>query len=375
MAFVKFIDDGLNGRLVARGDWTVEQAEEIDHALKKLAPDVRRLRSIDIAYDDARRIDTTGAWLLVRTKQAFETAGIPASLTGKNPDRQVLIDAVLNRQVERLPPPAAPNQLIGTLAEIGSGVRMAGKDAFGILEFFGEIVRALVNLAFHPMRLRPAAIMTHMERSGLNAVPIIFLMSFLVGGIVAQQGAFQLKAYGGEVFAVNLVAILVMRELGLLLAAIMFAGRSGSSTTAELGAMNMREEIDAMRVIGLNPVEILAVPRLAALVLALPLVTILSDLAAILGALVACWLYVGIDPPAFLAQLHSVIKPRHLFIGLVKAPFMAVIIGVIACIEGFRVKGSSESLGRHTTASVVKAIFMVIVVDGLFAVVFAALDI
>lgn len=375
MAFVKFVDDGQHGVLMARGDWTVDRAEEIDHALKKLKPDGRRLRSVDIRFDEARRMDTTGAWLMVRTRASLEAAGIPASLRGDNPDRRVLIEAVMNRKIERTPPPPRRNQLVGTLEDIGAGVRAAGKDSIGILEFFGEVVLALLRIARHPSRLRPAAIITHVERTGLNAVPIVFLMSFLVGGIVAQQGAFQLKAYGGEVFAVNLVAILVMRELGLLLAAIMFAGRSGSATTAELGAMKMREEIDAMRVIGLSPVEILAIPRLTAFIIALPLVTVLSDLAALLGALITSWLYVGIEPSAFVEQLRNVLKPRHLFIGVVKAPFMAVIIGVIACIEGFRVQGSSESLGAHTTASVVKAIFMVIVVDGLFAVVFAALDI
>lgn len=375
MAFVKFVDEGQHGILVARGDWTVDRAEEIDHALKKLKPDGRRLRSVDIRFDGVRRIDTTGAWLLVRTSEAFEAAGIPTILEGNDPDRRALIDTVLNRKTEKSRPPLPRNQLIGTLADIGAGIRAAGRDARGILEFFGEVVIALSHIARHPSRIRPAAIATHLERTGLNAIPIVFLMSFLVGGIVAQQGAFQLKAYGGEVFAVNLVAILVMRELGLLLAAIMFAGRSGSATTAELGAMKMREEIDAMRVIGLNPIEILAIPRLAAFVIALPLVTVISDLAALLGALITSWLYVGIEPSAFIEQLRTVLKPRHLFIGVVKAPFMAVIIGVIACIEGLRVEGSSESLGKHTTASVVKAIFMVIVVDGLFAIVFAALDI
>lgn len=375
MAFVKFIDDGLHGTLQARGDWTIDRAEEIDHALKKLKPDGRRLHSVNIQFDGARRVDTTGAFLLVRTRINFEAAGIPTQISGTNPDRLGLIEAVASRKIEKKPAPAPQNQFLGTLEDIGSGVKSAGRDATGILEFFGEVVLAVGRIIRHPSRLRVASILTHMERAGLNSIPIVFLMSFLVGGIVAQQGAFQLKAYGGEVFAVNLVAILVMRELGLLLAAIMFAGRSGSSTTAELGAMKMREEIDAMRVIGLSPVEILAIPRLAAFVLALPLVTVISDFAALLGALVTSWLYVGIEPAAFLEQLRNVVKPRHLFIGVVKAPFMAVIIGVIACIEGFRVQGSSESLGSHTTASVVKAIFMVIVVDGLFAVVFAALDI
>jgi phospholipid/cholesterol/gamma-HCH transport system permease protein len=223
--------------------------------------------------------------------------------------------------------------------------------------------------------LRLISIVTHIERAGLQALPIVMLISFLIGAIIAQQGAFQLRRFGAEVFVVNLVGILVLREVGLLLAAIIFAGRSGSAYTAEIGAMKMREEIDALRVIGLNPIEILVIPRLIALVISLPLVTVASNFAALLGGLVACWLYLGIDPPVYIDNLRQAVTVAHLQVGLIKAPFMAMIIGIIACVEGLKVQGSTDSLGRHTTASVVKAIFMVIVLDGIFAIVFASLNI
>jgi phospholipid/cholesterol/gamma-HCH transport system permease protein len=199
------------------------------------------------------------------------------------------------------------------------------------------------------------------------------LISFLVGCIIAQQTIFQLERFGASVFVVDLIGILMLREVGLLLAAIMIAGRSGSAITAEIGSMRMREEIDAMRVMGLNPNEVLVLPRLIALVFGLPLLAFLASMAGIFGGGLTSWLYGGITPEAFLERLREAIGLNTFFVGLIKAPFMALIIALIACIEGFKVKGSAESLGRHTTASVVKSIFMVIVVDGLFAMFFGAI--
>jgi phospholipid/cholesterol/gamma-HCH transport system permease protein len=205
-------------------------------------------------------------------------------------------------------------------------------------------------------------------------VPIITLISFLVGAIIAQQGIFQLQRFGATTFVVDLVGILVLRELGVLLTSIMVAGRSGSAFTAEIGSMKMREEIDALRVMGLDPVEVLILPRLLALVISLPLLTFISSMAALFGAMLVAWFYGDISPDVFLVRLRESIGLNTFLVGLIKAPFMALVIGVIACIEGMRVKGSAESLGQRVTSSVVKAIFMVIVMDGLFAIFFAAID-
>jgi phospholipid/cholesterol/gamma-HCH transport system permease protein len=213
-----------------------------------------------------------------------------------------------------------------------------------------------------------------MENFAFRSVPIIALINFLVGCIVAQQAILQLNRFGAATFAVDLIGILVLRELAVLLTSIMVAGRSGSAITAEIGSMKMREEIDALRVMGLDPTEALVVPRLVALVLSLPLLTFLADLSAIFGGLVVAWAYGGISPESFITRLQSVIVLNTFLSGLVKAPIMALVIGMIATIEGMQVEGSAESLGRQVTKSVVKSIFMVIVVDGLFAIFFAAIN-
>jgi len=208
---------------------------------------------------------------------------------------------------------------------------------------------------------------------GVKAVPIIVLMSFLIGGIIAQQGAFQLRRFGGEVYAVNLAGILVLREIGVLLTAIMIAGRSGSAITAEIGSMKMREEVDALHVIGLNPISVLIFPRLVALTIALPLLTFVSNLAALLGAMLTLRLYSGISFANFLQGLQQSIDLFTIFAGLIKAPFMAIIIGLVASAEGLKVGGSAESLGLHVTAAVVKSIFLVILLDGIFAIFYASI--
>jgi phospholipid/cholesterol/gamma-HCH transport system permease protein len=214
----------------------------------------------------------------------------------------------------------------------------------------------------------------HLDRTGLQAVPIIFLMSFLIGGIIAQQSVFQLRYFGADVYVVDLVGILVLRELGVLLAAIMLAGRSGSAYTAEIGSMKMREEIDALQVIGLDPNEVLIMPRLLALVVALPLLTVIADMAALIGGAIVSFIYASISIESFILRLRDAVGLNTLLVGLIKAPFMGLIVGLIAAAEGLKVEGSAESLGRRTTASVVKAIFTVIVADGFFAMFFAAID-
>ena len=372
MAAVSYSVEGGLARLLASGEWTVNAAAERDRDLRavKSSPAPER---VEINLDGVTRIDTTGAFLLVQAARAFEAAGAKASFAGLSDDRKVLFQAVASRDVT--PPPAPPrtNRFVDLLAETGSGARKTARDAVEIVAFTGQVALAAARVARQPRSFRFTAIVSQVSRAGVTSLPIIILISFLIGAIIAQQGAFQLRRFGAEVFVVNLVGILVLREVGLLLAAIIFAGRSGSAYTAEIGSMRMREEIDAMRVIGLDPTEVLVLPRLIALVISLPIVTVVSNLAALLGGLVTCWLYLGIAPPVYLEQLQGALTTTHLWVGLIKAPFMALIIGIIACIEGLEVAGSTESLGLHTTASVVKAIFMVIVVDGIFAMVFAAI--
>jgi phospholipid/cholesterol/gamma-HCH transport system permease protein len=213
----------------------------------------------------------------------------------------------------------------------------------------------------------------HLDRVAWQAVPIVLLITFLIGGIIAQQGFFHFRKFGADEYVVDMVGILVLREIGVLIVAIMVAGRSGSSYTAELGSMKMREEIDALRTMGLDATEVLILPRVTALVLALPLLTFLGSLAALFGGGLVAWLYGGMSPEIFTARLKEAISVTHFKVGMIKAPFMALAIGVVACSEGLRVKGSAESLGLQTTTSVVKSIFLVIVLDGLFAIFFASI--
>jgi phospholipid/cholesterol/gamma-HCH transport system permease protein len=212
-----------------------------------------------------------------------------------------------------------------------------------------------------------------METIGVRSVPIIALINFLVGAIIAQQGIFQLRRFGAVILVVDLVSVLVLRELGVLMTSIMIAGRSGSAITAEIGSMKMREEVDALHVMGLRPVEVLVVPRILALVFSVPLLTFIADMSAIFGGILVSWIYGGITPTSFIALIPEAIGVNTFMVGMIKAPFMGLVIGLISCVEGFAVEGSAESLGRRVTASVIKAIFMVVVVDGLFGAFFAGI--
>jgi len=212
-----------------------------------------------------------------------------------------------------------------------------------------------------------------LDRVGWRAVPIILLITFLIGGIIAQQGFFHFRKFGADEYVVDLVGILVLREIGVLIVAIMVAGRSGSSYTAEIGSMKMREEIDALQTMGLDPIETLVLPRVIALTIALPILTFLGSMAALYGGGLVAWLYGGISPDIYIQRLTDAISLTHFKVGILKAPFMGLVIGIVACAEGLQVKGSAESLGLKTTASVVKSIFLVIVLDGLFAIFFASI--
>jgi phospholipid/cholesterol/gamma-HCH transport system permease protein len=237
----------------------------------------------------------------------------------------------------------------------------------------GAVAVALMRLALHPRRIRLTSMVHQLDNVGWRAVPIILLITFLIGAIIAQQGIFHFRKFGADIYVVDMVGILVLREIGVLLVSIMVAGRSGSAYTAELGAMKMREEIDALQTMGFDPIEVLVVPRIIALIIGVPILTFLGSMAALYGGGLVAWLYGGIDPDIFLQRLKEAISLDTFEVGMIKAPFMALVIGIVACVAGLKVKGSAESLGLQTTASVVESIFLVIVLDGLFAIFFASI--
>lgn len=363
-------EDGA-ARLFLRGRWTID-AEGIEARADALIAGAGGLKRVHLDLGGITRLDTAGAWLIGRACQMLETEGVRATIEAVRPEYEILLREARYRELK---PPQAKrgSYLIGVLAGIGRTVVSAGADVYRGVGFLGEVVAAAGKSIVSPSRFRLTSLVFHLESIAFRGAPIIALINFLAGAILAQQGIFQLRRFGASIFVIDLIGILMLRELGLLLAAIMTAGRSGSAITAELGSMKLQEEIDALTVLGLRPVDILIVPRVLALIISLPLLTFIADMAGIFGGLVVSWVYEGITPVRFLTGLQTAIGYHTFFSGLIKAPFMALVIGLIACTEGLAVEGSAESLGRHVTSSVVKSIFMIVVVDGLFAMFFAGI--
>ncbi len=357
-------------RAAVSGRWTAEHAARIERIVADLSEQTEGRLVFDLAA--VERLDTLGAWVLDRTRHELEGRGLATAVVNATPEQTILLDEIAYRGFQEVPR-VAHSSFVSFLVDVGQSVAGAGRDLVGGTAFLGELVSALVRVIVHPRRFRGSAVINQLEQIAYRGVPIIVLISFLVGCIVAQQGIFQLVKFGATAFVIDLTGILVLRELAVLLTSIMVAGRSGSAFTAEIGSMKMREEIDALRVMGLDPMEVLIVPRILALVIGLPLLTFISSLAALTGGGVTAWLYGDISVDVFLSRLRAAVGLNTFLVGLIKAPFMALVIGIIATIEGLSVKGSAESLGRNVTSSVVKSIFMVIVLDGIFAMFFAAL--
>lgn len=359
-------------RVALSGDWTSALGKQADVYAGQLM-EAGAGQKVVFDLSALGRMDTVGGWLIVRSARALQEKGATVTIVGESATHGILLKELSTHSTAE-PKTVGPSRLTNFLAGIGKTVVRAKDDAVSGLAFFGEVISALIRILYKPKTFRFTSLVTQMELVAWKGVPIIVLISFLVGCIVAQQGIFQLKAFGATAFTVDLVSILTLRELAVLLTAIMVAGRSGSAYTAELGSMKMSEEIDALRVMGLDPMEVLVVPRILALVIGLPLLTFLASMAGLLGGQITASLYGGITLDVYLTRLQSAIGLNTFFAGLIKAPFMALVIGVIACSDGFAVKGSAESLGQHVTSSVVKSIFMVIVMDGLFAMFYAAID-
>jgi phospholipid/cholesterol/gamma-HCH transport system permease protein len=354
------------------GVWTVEKSAPMEAAARRITKDANGARNVTLDLSQIDKLDTAGAWLIGRARAGFETSGAVATLEGSKSDYDTLLHEAHYRTFDD-GRGHSTHPLIDLLVDIGQSVVNAGKDIIAGIAFLGEVVGVLLLAMVSPKRFRITSIVYHVESFAFRALPIILLINFLVGCIVAQQGIFQFARFGASAFVVDLIGILVLRELAVLLTSIMMAGRSGSAITAELGSMKMREEIDALRVMGLDPIEVLVLPRILALIISLPILTFLADLAAIFGGMLVAWVYGDMSPEIFAARLQNAIGMNTFMVGLIKAPFMALMIGMIAVIEGFAVQGSAESLGRQVTGSVVKSIFMVIFVDGLFAMFFAAI--
>lgn len=357
--------------VAASGAWTTIHGHELE-ALIDGVPGEAPALTVDLA--GLRELDTLGASLLDRLLRSYETRGREARLVGLPTKFERLYAEVRRAQGEPVPPePRRERGPVAAVIEVGKSVVDVGGSLAAIVAMLGALGVAFVRVLFRPQRFRFTSAVHHLDRVGWQAIPIILLITFLIGGIIEQQGIYQLRQFGAEDFAVDLVGILVLREIGVLIVAIMVAGRSGSSYTAELGTMKMREEMDALRVMSLDPVEVLMLPRVLALIVGLPILSFLGSLSALVGGALVAWTYGGMTPVIFIERLKDAISITHFEVGMIKAPFMALMIGVVACAEGLRVQGSAESLGLQTTTSVVKSIFLVIVVDGLFAIFFSSI--
>ncbi|WP_349372020.1 MlaE family lipid ABC transporter permease subunit [Salinarimonas sp.] len=365
--------DAGPGALALSGDWTARFGETLERCGAALVQAGHGKAELTVDLAGVDRMDTAGAVAVDRARRTLAASGTTVTLRNAAPVHERLIGEVARAGLE-LPQHPRTSPFVDFLVTVGETMVEAGKDLVSGIVFLGEFITALARVVMRPWTFRFTALVNQVDQIALRGLPIILLISFVVGAIIAQQGIFQLRQFGAATFAVDLIGILVLRELGVLLSAIMVAGRSGSAFTAEIGAMKMREEIDALRVMGLDPIEVLVVPRILGLVIGLPLLAFCASIAAIVGGGLVAWVYGDVAPDVFLARLREAIDLSTFLVGLIKAPFMALVIGVIASIEGMAVKGSAESLGQHVTASVVKAIFMVIVLDGLFAMFFAALD-
>jgi len=376
------VDDGQislsdNGRaLLLSGDWTIDHADSLDDQISALSK--QALAQIERIYaQEINAVDTAGAYLINRVMERAGKGELPEGLSD---DRVTFIEHVRALTGKQIAAAAgAPRGIAGFVTDrlemIGKAVYDIADQAKGMLGFLGLVVIVAGRVLMKPWRFRFTSAVRHMDEAGMQAVPIIALITFLVGVVLAYQGAFQLRQFGAEVFVVDLLTLSFLREVGVLLTAIMVAGRSGSAFTAEIGAMKVREEIDAMRTIGLDVVEVLVLPRFFALVLMLPILTFVADFFGMLGGMLMSWVELGVTPEAFLARFEEIADPWHFLTGVIKAPVFALIIALIGCYEGLRVEGSAESVGRLTTRSVVESVFLVIVVDGLFSVFFALIGI
>jgi phospholipid/cholesterol/gamma-HCH transport system permease protein len=361
--------------LAATGEWLVTTASELDRRLRAVQMPCDQRVALDLA--GIERLDTAGAWLLLRTEHDLAARGNAVEMRNLRSNFAPLLDQVRAGGIvvpARHPRPAH-HSITGFLARIGEVTLGLIARAYSILGFFGAVCESAGAVLRRPRRLRITALVAQMEQTGVDAVPIVGLLSFLIGVVIAYQSADQLRRFGAEIYTVNLLGVGILRELGVLMAAIIIAGRSGSAFTAQIGTMRVNEEIDALRTIGLDPLEVLVLPRLLGLVLTLPMLTLWADFLGLFGGCLLSWASLGIAPPQFIQQLRASLYPSTFWIGLIKAPTFALIIALIGCYEGFQVARSAESVGRQTTLSVVEAIFLVIVADAGFSIFFSILRI
>ncbi len=357
--------EGPSARIAITGAWTLAAIEDARRALQGMGGS--GAREIDLA--SLHRLDTAGALALVSLRN---TIGGAAQFVNVRTEHRILLEEVgrASLALDEAEPPAQP--LTDFVKQFVSVLTAIGRDAVALTEFLGEVAGAFGRVMANPAKFRGTAFVRQIQATGLTAVPIIALVCVLLGGVIMQQAAHQLRYFGAESLSIDMLGILTLREIGVMLAAVMVAGRSASAFTAQIGTMKMREEIDAMRTLGIDPIETLVLPRILALIVALPLLVFIADIACLAGGAAMAKVYLSLDLPVYLQRLNSAVSEKHFLAGLIKAPFVALVIGLVGCLEGMRAEGSAESVGKQVTAAVVKAIFLVLILDGAFAIFLSA---
>jgi len=366
-------DSGSDGQAWQFGGaWTLRHANDLDQATTSLKSGAGAV-TLDLSAIEA--MDTAGAWLIMRTAERASAGG--AKVQWVQPPEALM--PLFQRVLDAGPEPSEKLRhrvlFVDWLEDVGAATERVLKESLDLIAFFGALVETLGRIIAKPKRLRWVSVVSHIERTGLNALPIVGMISFLVGVVLAFQGADQLRRFGAQVFTVNMVGISVLREMGILLTAIVVAGRSGSAFTAEIGAMQVNEEVDALRVTGLDPMEVLVAPRVIALMISLPLLAFFADIMGLLGGGIMSVALIDISFGQYWRILNNAVSLNTFLVGIVKAPVFALLIALVGCFEGLRVSGSAESVGRLTTRSVVEGIFLVIIFDAFFSVLFSYLGV
>ncbi len=354
--------------LSAGGSWETASLAQLDVGLRRLARARVRAARIDLGAVD--NMDTAGAWLLYRTRKELRARGVAAEFQGAKPAHADILNRIETGDVEQTLERDEVGPVLAMVERVGRASLAALGEGADLLSFLGATVITAGRAAVKPRRIRFTSLISHLEQVGLNAMPIVGLLSFLIGMVIAYQGAEQLRRFGAEIFTVDLLGIFMLREMGILLTAIIVAGRSGSAFTAQIGTMQVNEEVDAMRTLGLDPLEVLVLPRILALIIALPLLTVLADVMGLAGGALMSMAVIDITLVQFTERLKDAVPLWAFWVGLIKAPVFGLLIGLVGCREGLNVVGSAESVGRHTTKSVVVSIFLVIVADALFSIFF-----
>ena len=366
---------GGDGRCIVTVDgiWDITTVQTLDDSVRAISPPSGATVRIDLA--GIEKLDTAGAWVLFRLRQRLTDEGYDTAFENIKPEFQHLFDHIVACQEKPELEKRPFHPILGMVEQIGYRTVQAGKEAAELLSFFGEICVAFGHMLVHPKRIKLIPVVSQMQQTGFNALPIVGLLAFLIGIVIAFQGADQLRRFGAEIFTVNLLGVSFLREIGILITAIIVAGRSGSAFTAQIGTMKVNEEIDAMSALGLSPIQLLVIPRLIALMIVLPLLGFYADILGLIGGAIMSIIVLDISLTRFIDQLNSAVPMWAFWVGIIKAPFFAFVIAMIGCYNGLKVAGSAESVGQMTTKAVVQAIFLVIVLDAFFSILFSFLGI